>query len=73
VQREKREKAGKYLEIDADIISTREMILLRNTIGRLFLPSEIFPGAGFQSTEFQSVHVGVWAMIIYRSHAAVEQ
>lgn len=44
--------AGKCLEIFADIISTSEVILLRNTIGRLFLPSEIFPGAGFQRVEF---------------------
>lgn len=39
--------AGKCLEIVAGKISTPGVILLKNIIGRLSLPSEIFPGAGF--------------------------
>lgn len=51
--------AGKCLEIVAGIINTLEVILLKNTIGRLSLPSEIFSGAGFQRVEFASIFVFV--------------
>lgn len=34
-----------WLEIVTDITSIQDVMLLRNTIERLFQPSEIFPGA----------------------------
>lgn len=61
--------AGKGLKIVAGIISTPELILLKNTIGRLPLPSEIFPGTGFQRVEF----IPIFAFGQYSSHDAVEQ
>lgn len=63
--------AGKGLKIVTGIISIPEVILLKNTIGRRSLPSEIFPGAGFQRVELHPyLHL---ARILYSSHDAVEQ